>query len=131
MNLNFGLKKFIELARNFIRFAEMEQQRSWKNGIVRPDLLARGFFSQRARLYPLDEYDLSLFLNDWKIEFQIGKLNDPTVQEFLSNKLLFHLFLREQFPEGVTAGLIGIVFDDTFVLLRHGRMEDGLADAVS
>jgi hypothetical protein len=108
----------------------MERQRSWKNGIFRPDLLARGFFSQRAQLYPLDEYDLSLFLNDWKIEFQIGKLNDPSVQEFLSNKLLFHLILRERFPEGVTPGLIGIVADDTFVSFsRHGRLEDALADA--
>lgn len=130
MKFTLGLKKFIERARNIHRFVTMEQQRSWKNGIFRPDLLARGFFSQRARLYPLDEYDLSLFLSDWKIEFRISKLNDRIVQTFLSNKLLFHLFLREQFPEGVTAGLIGIVADDNFVSFsRRGRMEDALADA--
>ena len=127
---SFGLKQIFQLARNFKRFVAMEQQRSWKNGIFRPDLLARGFFSQRARLYPLDEYDPSLFLNDWKIEFQISKLNERAVQAFLSNKLLFHFFLREQFPEGVTAGLIGIVVDDNFVSFSSlRRMEDALADA--
>lgn len=126
----FGIKQCFKLARKINRFLMMERQRSWKYGIFRPDLLARGFFSQRARLYPLDEYDLSLFLSDWKIEFQIDKLNDPAGQEFLSNKLLFHLILREQFPEGITAGLIGIVADDNFVSFsRHGRLENALADA--
>ncbi len=86
MNRNFGVKQDLALPRKFKPFLAMERQRSWKHGIFRPYHLDRGFFSQRARLYPLDEYGLSLFLNDWKIEFRIGELNDPTVQEFLSKR---------------------------------------------
>ena len=130
MNDILGLKKYLNYARKLNSFLSMDRQRSWKYGICRPDLLARGFLSQRARLYPFDQYDYSLFLNDWKIEFHLYKLHDHIVQSFISNKLLFHLFLKEQLPEGVTAGLVGIVVKNTFLSFsKFVRMEEALTEA--
>jgi len=126
---SLGLKQIFQLARNFKRFVAMEQQRSWKNGIFRPDLLPRIFLATSSAL-PLDEYDLSLFSDDWKIEFQISKLNGARRPSVSLKQAPVSLFLREQFPEGVTAGLIGIVVDDNFVSFSSlRRMKDALADA--
>src|SRR5690606_3306285 len=78
--------------------------------------------------------DPTLFLNDWTIEFRLGRLNPAAAQACTDNKLLFHLYLRERFPEGVTAGLVGLVTDGQFVPLSGagGSVPSvGLAEALA
>ena len=68
----------------------------WRNarGRHHPRLLADGFFSDRAGLYPFDRFPRALFLNDWEIETRLGRINPPEARAPLADKLLFHLLVE-------------------------------------
>ncbi|MBC2605944.1 sugar-transfer associated ATP-grasp domain-containing protein [Pelagicoccus albus] len=53
-------------------------------------LLRKGFFSNRAWLYPLDQFAWESFLSDWEIEFRLPKLNSLAARQLFADKLRFH-----------------------------------------
>ncbi len=72
-------------------------------------LLARGFLSNRAWLYPFDRFDPALFLTDLEVEARLPRLNSPETKRVLGDKQQFHIWARKV---GVrTADLIAIVRD--------------------
>ncbi len=98
---------------------ELERRR--KGGLPDPMLLARGFLTNRAWLYPFDRYDRTLFLTDLEIEARLPRLNGAEVRELLGDKRRFH---RWASANGLpTARLIGIV-ENGRVTTPEGQMLD-------
>lgn len=94
------------LGRKWTEFLWMEWERSYPRPFQHPSLLWKGFFSQRARLYPLHQYPLHCFLSDWEIEHGFRQINPEEVKHFVANKINFHAFmdalgLSEHLPRAV------------------------------
>lgn len=77
-------------------------------------MLKYGFFSKRRQLYPFEQYDRSLFLTDWEIEFGFPLINSPSSQEPLKNKVFFSLMLRQAGLDDYTSGLLGTIENGRF-----------------
>lgn len=87
------------------KFWELERRRG--GGLPNPSLLARGFLTNRAWLYPFDDYDRSLFLTDLEIEARLPRLNTPRARSVLGDKREFHRWAAAaSLP---TAHLLGFV----------------------
>ena len=93
----------------------------------RLSLVRAGFFSSRASLYPFDRYDRRWFLSDWAVENRFRGINHPDVSAQLSNKLFFHLLLRELGLGGRTAPLVGMLNDGRLTPFSRCR---SLAEAI-
>jgi Sugar-transfer associated ATP-grasp len=89
-------------------------ERAFARRSFAPRLWMRGFFSQRAALYPFDRHDSRWFLNDWEIERRLGRVNDEASIPLLGNKLLFHLLLARSPLADAAAPLVGLVADGAF-----------------
>ncbi|HYD84013.1 MAG TPA: sugar-transfer associated ATP-grasp domain-containing protein [Opitutus sp.] len=91
-------------------------------------LLKRGFFSERALLYPFDRYDPRWFVNDWAIEHRFQTINPSDVSIQLRNKFFLHLLLRELGYGDRTAPLVGVLTDGRFSSFSPYRK---LGDAIA
>ena len=101
----------------------LRHERATRRGPVRPSLLARGFVSQRAELYPFDRWHPRWFLTDWDIEVRIPRVNPPAAASMLTNKVFFHLFNRALAQPLPTATLVGLADKGRFVPLGGGSLE--------
>lgn len=77
-------------------------------------LLRRGFCSFRADLYPFDRYDWRWFLSDYAVYTHCERINPPLVVAQMTDKLYFHLLLRQFGLGHLLAPLIGTVVDGRF-----------------
>ncbi|SEO98124.1 sugar-transfer associated ATP-grasp domain-containing protein [Aquisalimonas asiatica] len=82
------------LGQKWTEFLWMEWERSHPRPFQHPSLLLKGFFSQRARLYPLHQYPLDCFLSDWEIEHRFRQINPEEVKHFVANKINFHALMK-------------------------------------
>lgn len=98
-----------------------------RNGAVRPFLLAQGFVSQRADLYPFERWHPRWFLTDWDIEIRLQRVNPPIATSILTNKILFHLFNRALPQPLPTAILVGLADKGRFLSLGGGALEEAQA----
>ena len=101
----------------------LRHERATRRGPVRPHLLARGFVSQRAELYPFDRWHPRWFLTDWDIEVRIPRVNPPAAASILTNKVFFHLFNRALAEPLPTATLVGLADKGRFLPLGGGSLE--------
>lgn len=81
--------------------------------------MLRGFFSDRAGLYPIDATNRHLFLSDWEIEARLSRVNPPDSAAFLNDKLATHLLLDRLGVPVARAELAGVAADGR--LLPVGR----------
>jgi hypothetical protein len=96
--------------RNTYEFGRMEMKdRKSRHPRVRPDLLRRGFLSQKSRIYPLDQYPLDWFLSDWDLCYHLSNVNGHVPKVMFNNKLFYHLALQKKGLGGLLAPLIGLV----------------------
>ncbi len=77
-------------------------------------LLRRGFCSFRAGLYPFDRYDWRWFLSDYAVYTHCERINPPLVVAQMTDKLFFHLLVRQFGLGHLLAPLIGTVVDGRF-----------------
>lgn len=89
-------------------------ERAFARRCFAPRLWMRGFFSQRAVLYPFERHDARWFLSDWEIERRLGRVNEEACIPLLENKLLFHLLLARSGLAGAAAPLVGLLADGAF-----------------
>ncbi len=91
----------------------------WRSarGRPQPRLWVRGFFSDRAGLYPLGRFASELFLTDWEIETRLGRINPAESLPLLGDKLLFHLLLDRLGLPVILPELAGITMGGRFVPL--------------
>ncbi|WP_420392637.1 sugar-transfer associated ATP-grasp domain-containing protein [Acuticoccus sp.] len=87
-------------------------------GPTRPALLARGFLSNRAELYPFGDHDAVLFLTDVEVEVRLPRLNAPDASRVFSDKRAFHEAVRVGQVPARTADLVAVVEDGAVRL--HG-----------
>jgi hypothetical protein len=108
-------------------------ERRWTTGLPAPNLLRRGFFSYKARLYDFAGYDPIFYLNDWEVEMRLGAANPSVPAAQLRNKLFFHLLLTDLGLGGCATPLFGTIADGHFsamagepdlgaLLRRHGEL---------
>lgn len=110
---------WLDSVRLIAKLARMERRSA--KGRPRLDMLRRGFFSDRAGLYPLDRFDVNLFLTDWEIEARLARINPEQAAAFLNNKLLFHLLLERLAVPVARPSLVGLAIDGAFVGLNATR----------
>ncbi|WP_148861247.1 sugar-transfer associated ATP-grasp domain-containing protein [Marinobacter fonticola] len=111
--------------RNVRRFLEMDRRQSPERDL---GMLKQGFFSKRRQFYPFDQYDKSLFLTDWEIEFGFPLINSPSSQEPLKNKVFFNLMLRQAGLDNYTPGLLGTIDNGRFCSFSSYRTPAELFD---
>src|SRR5690606_6987781 len=80
----------------------------------RPAMVVHGFFSQRARIYPLEQYERCWFLSEWELMFGISVVNGPVPKSQFNNKLFFHLSMRAKGYGDYIPPLIGLVTPNGF-----------------
>lgn len=91
----------------------------------RPDLWARGFFSQRAWLYDFARFGHRWYLTDWEIERRLGRVNGDAGVRWVEDKLLFHLWLDRLGLSHHAAGLVGVTGQGRFVgMAGHATLAD-------
>jgi hypothetical protein len=113
--------------RLLVKLARMEARQ--RNGRPRPDLLMRGFFSDRAGLYPISPGNRAGFLTDWEIETRISRLNSAGAAAPLNDKLLFHLFLDRVECAVPRPELAGAWIDGSFVPIGCFPSLESLAES--
>ncbi len=87
-------------------------------------LLARGFLSNRAWLYPFDRFDPALFLTDLEVEARLPRLNSAETKRVLGDKEQFHIWAgKSGLP---TTGLIAIVNDGAATTIDGTALERGM-----
>lgn len=119
------LRRSVRGAEHLLGFARVEQR---DDAALRLAMVAHGFHSHRARLYPFDRYDLRWFLSDWTVEHRFPGINPPDAAVQLSNKLFLHVLLRELGRPGKLPPLIGIVSDGRFTPLSlYASLEAAIA----
>jgi hypothetical protein len=84
-------------------------------------LLARGFLSNRAWLYPFDRFDPALFLTDLEVEARLPRLNSTETKKVLGDKAQFHIWAKKAGLR--TAELIAIVGDGTANCVDGARLD--------
>ncbi|MGF6158911.1 hypothetical protein M2267_004179 [Ensifer sp. KUDG1] len=86
-------------------------ERRGNAGRPKLQLLTRGFLSNRAWLYPFDQFDQHLFLTDLEAEARLPRLNSPEAMALLGDKLRFHQWAGTGAFPASCPELIGIVED--------------------
>ncbi len=124
-----SLLKFKARLRNAYEFGRMElRDRKSRHPAFRPDLLRRGFLSQKARIYPLDQYPLDWFLSDWELCHHLSNVNGHVPKVLFNNKLFYHLALQRKGLGGLLAPLIGLVSPHGFTSYSEFKsLNDALA----